>query len=337
MISDGAAPGADGGKPRILLAEDSPTQAEKLKFLLEEQGYEVRVASNGTQALATARSNPPALIISDVIMPEMNGFSLCGEIKRDEHLKDIPVILLTSLFDMRDVMRGLECGADNFIRKPYQDHYLLARIDTLMKNREAQRTEPLNDAAEVYLEGQKHFITAERQQIVDLLISIYDQAVQINKALHFQQSELTRSNRLLKGLYQIAEGLNQAVSEREVCEKVTEYATGLPGVQAGWLYLGDNGEFRLAAECNLPALFSAEKPDICRCQRLFLAGEFGHDVKLIKCDRLASGKDFPQPVLHISVPLWTGNQTRGIMNLMAIGQNAFQKEELEAFNGGRYR
>lgn len=334
MVIEGSASDTNRGRPRILLAEDSPTQAEKLKLLLEEQMYEVLIASNGRQALAAARRNAPALIISDVIMPEMNGFSLCGEIKRDEGLKDIPVILLTSLFDMRDVLKGLECGADNFIRKPYQDQYLLGRIDTLLKNREARRTKPLKNVTEVYLDGQKHFITAERQQIVELLISIYDQAVQINKALYAQQSELARSNRLLKGLYQIAEGLNQAVSKREVCEKVIEYATELPGVQAGWLYLRDKDDFRLAAECNLPALFNSEKPDICKCQRLFLTGELGHDVRIIKCDRLAgAGNDFFHSASHISVPLWSGHQSQGIMNLMAIGQDTFQKEELEAFNG----
>ncbi len=61
----------------------------------------------------------PTLIVSDVMMPEMDGYMLCREIKRTEELKDIPVVLLTSLSDIRDIMKGLECGADNFIRKPY--------------------------------------------------------------------------------------------------------------------------------------------------------------------------------------------------------------------------
>ncbi len=104
----------------ILIAEDSPTQAEKLQYLLEVHGYMVTTAPDGKHALAAARRRKPALIVSDVMMPEMDGFALCGEIKRDEQLQDVPVILLTTLSDVRDIMKGLECGADNFIRKPYE-------------------------------------------------------------------------------------------------------------------------------------------------------------------------------------------------------------------------
>ena len=219
----------------ILLAEDSPTQAEKLRYLLETHGYMVLAASNGKEALAAARRRKPTLIISDVMMPEMDGFVLCGEIKRDEQLKDIPVILLTSLSDIRDIMKGLECGADNFIRKPYEDQYLLARVDYLLINHELRKNQKMQMGMEIYLGGQKHFITSERQQIVDLLISIYEDAVHLNRELHARQLELTHSNHLLTGLYRIAEALNQAASEHEVCEKALEYAMELPGVEAGWL------------------------------------------------------------------------------------------------------
>ncbi len=332
MTVDESALEARRRRPRILLAEDSPTQAEKLKLLLEGQKYRITTARNGRQALVAARRDMPALIISDVMMPEMNGFMLCGEIKRDAQLKDIPVILLTSLFDIKDVMKGLECSADNFIRKPYDDQYLLGRIAVLLADRESRRKETLQNGMEVYLGGQKHFITAERQQIVDLLISIYDQAVHINKALHAQQASLTRSNRLLKGLYQIAEGLNQAVSEREICEKVLEYAVELPGVQAGWLYLRDSGGFRLSAERHMSALLHPDGQQSCRCQRLFLAGELDHGVKVIQCDRFLSSTD-ASPGAHVSVPLWIGDQSQGIMNLLAEEQDSFLEEELEAFYG----
>src|SRR5713101_3075962 len=101
----------------ILVAEDSPTQAEQLKHLLTERGYTVRVAANGKQALAAMHQCKPTLIISDVVMPEMGGYALCKEIKSQAELKDVPVILLTSLSKAQDVIKGLECGADNFIRK----------------------------------------------------------------------------------------------------------------------------------------------------------------------------------------------------------------------------
>src|SRR5882757_6222650 len=99
----------------ILIAEDSATQAEQLRFLLEDKGYTVTVTSNGKEALAAANVRKPTLIISDIVMPEMDGYTLCKKIKTDEKLKDIPVIIVTSLMNLQDIVMGLECGADNFI------------------------------------------------------------------------------------------------------------------------------------------------------------------------------------------------------------------------------
>src|SRR5712691_1868629 len=127
----------------ILVAEDSPTQAEQLKHLLTERGYTVRVAANGKQALAAMHQCKPTLIISDVVMPEMGGYALCKEIKSQAELKDVPVILLTSLSKAQDVIKGLECGADNFIRKPYDEKYLLSRVDYILMNRDLRTTEKM--------------------------------------------------------------------------------------------------------------------------------------------------------------------------------------------------
>ena len=197
----------------ILIAEDSPTQAEKLRYLLEGQGYTVMAEPNGKQALAAARRRKPTLIVSDVMMPEMDGFTLCREVKRDEKLKDIPVVLLTSLSDIRDIMKGLECGADNFIRKPYDNQYLLSRIGYLLMNLALRKNQKMQMGMEIYLGGKKHFITAERQQILDLLISIYEDAVRLNNELHARQLELAHSNHLLNGLYRIADRIVDLVLE----------------------------------------------------------------------------------------------------------------------------
>lgn len=91
----------------ILIAEDSATQAARLKHILETQGYQVMSAPNGRLALEAARRHRPALIISDVVMPEMTGYELCSAVKGDARLSDIPVILVTTLSDPQDVIRGL--------------------------------------------------------------------------------------------------------------------------------------------------------------------------------------------------------------------------------------
>jgi signal transduction histidine kinase len=182
----------------ILVAEDSATQREQLRYVLEERGYSVTAAANGKAALDAARRRKPTVIISDIVMPEMDGYALCKAVKSDDALKDIPVILLTTLSDARDVLRGLECGADNFIRKPYQEDYLLHRIDYLLMNLELRRNQKMRMGIEITLGGQRHFITAERQQILDLLISTYEQATYINRELEAANRELGAANKELE-------------------------------------------------------------------------------------------------------------------------------------------
>ena len=113
---------------KILIAEDSPTQAQRLRHFLERHEYEVRVAANGRLALTTAAQFRPALLISDVVMPEMDGYELTRCVKADPDLLDIPVILVTAMSDPEDVIRGLACGADGFILKPVSPSELVRRV-----------------------------------------------------------------------------------------------------------------------------------------------------------------------------------------------------------------
>ena len=182
----------------ILIVEDSATQREQLKHLLEEHGHVVAGAANGREALEAARRRKPTVIISDIMMPELDGYGLCKALKSDESLKDIPIVLLTTLSDARDVILGLECGADNFIRKPYQGDYLLQRIEYLLMNLELRRNQKMRMGIEISLGGQRHFITAERQQILDLLISTYEQATHINRELEAANRELGAANQELE-------------------------------------------------------------------------------------------------------------------------------------------
>jgi signal transduction histidine kinase len=182
----------------ILIAEDSQTQAEQLTHYLSMRGYTVTVARNGKQALAAALRSKPALIITDVVMPEMDGYTLCKEIKSLPALKDVPVVLLTSLSRPQDIVKGLECSADSFIRKPYDDKYLLSRVEYILTNVQLRKTERLQVGVQLQFGGQSHFITAEKQQILDLLISTYEGAVQINEELEIKQQELLQAKETLE-------------------------------------------------------------------------------------------------------------------------------------------
>jgi PAS domain S-box-containing protein len=184
----------------ILIVEDSPTQAEFLRHFLEKGLYRVTVANNGVQALASIGSRLPALVISDVIMPEMGGYELCRRIKADEKTRDIPVILLTSLTDAEDVLAGLDCGADSYITKPYDEEYLLTLIpriiaDSTPRGRERQRVN-----IDGFFLGGKRLVSADPHQMLTLLISSYEAAVIRNGELLRAQGELRDMNDHLENL-----------------------------------------------------------------------------------------------------------------------------------------
>jgi signal transduction histidine kinase len=184
----------------ILIAEDSPTQAQQLRYILEQHGYRVTSAANGRLALEAAMKYRPQLVISDVVMPEMTGYELCRHIKNDERLSGTPVILVTTLSDPQDVIRGLECGADNFILKPYEAEQLLHRIQFVLVNSQMRRTEQPGMGLEIVFGGQKHFITADRLQILNLLLSTYEAAIHRNKELSSTRDTLRQTNTELQQL-----------------------------------------------------------------------------------------------------------------------------------------
>jgi signal transduction histidine kinase/ActR/RegA family two-component response regulator len=134
-------------------------------------------------------------VISDVVMPNLDGFGLCQRIKADAALKETPVILLTSLSGPQDVISGLQCGADYFIRKPYEAKRLLSRIEHILANGGLRAESKMRPGIEVLLAGQRYFITSERQQILDLLISTYEEAVRLNEELVTANQRLEARNR----------------------------------------------------------------------------------------------------------------------------------------------
>jgi diguanylate cyclase (GGDEF)-like protein len=182
----------------ILIVEDSPTQAERLKYILEQHKFKVDWARHGKDALDRLEHVQPAMVISDIVMPEMDGFELCRRIKADGRFKDIPVILLTSLSSLEDVMRGLKCGAENFITKPYSANLLLSRLEYILLNRNMQNVCQSQQGIEVIFGGKKHLINSDMGQILSLLISTFESAVAKNQELEATNRELAKAKSLLE-------------------------------------------------------------------------------------------------------------------------------------------
>ncbi len=191
---------AENKPVEILIVEDSPTQAEQLQHILEKNGYLVHAAANGAKALEILDDKGPDIVISDVLMPEMNGYELCRRMRADERFKHLPVILVTTLSDPTDVIKGLECGANNFIVKPYDEKYLINRIQYLFANFELRKNMKAEMGINVIFSGENYFITAERLQILDLLLSTYENAYHQNLELIRAQNELRNLNERLEEL-----------------------------------------------------------------------------------------------------------------------------------------
>jgi signal transduction histidine kinase/AraC-like DNA-binding protein len=120
--------------PIVLVVDDDPGIQAYVRSVLEST-YRVNEAEDGIQALESIGQNRPALVISDVMMPRMDGFELCRKIKSDSDLSDLPVVLLTALADEEHLVRGLKSRADDYIPKPFHSPELLARVENLIELR----------------------------------------------------------------------------------------------------------------------------------------------------------------------------------------------------------
>ena len=182
---------------RILVAEDSLTQAAELRLILEAEGFEVEVAPVGEKALEALRApgrRAHDLLLSDVLMPGLGGYELCRRLKDDPAWRDLPVVLLTSLREPADVIRALECGADNFLTKPCEPAALVARVRAALGAAAAQRAGGLRFGAEIVFRGKKILVTSDKEQILDLLVGAFDEVLLANERLRRTQEELRAAN-----------------------------------------------------------------------------------------------------------------------------------------------
>lgn len=200
------------GDGYIMAVEDSVVQAKKLKHFLDENNLNSRIFHTATEAYAFALKETPVLIISDIVMPGMDGYEFSRKVKENRDLGEIPIILLTSLRDPLDIIKGLQAGADNFITKPYEEKYLLSRINYLLANREIRRSGGGEMVLEIMFRGNKYAINSDKKQILDLLLSVYEAAVQRNDELIMAQEQLQTMNENLISANRELEAFSYTVS-----------------------------------------------------------------------------------------------------------------------------
>jgi DNA-binding response OmpR family regulator/anti-sigma regulatory factor (Ser/Thr protein kinase) len=208
---------------RILIVEDSATQTPTLTHILESQGYRVTSAANGALGLEMARRQRPDLVITDGIVPQLDGYELCRQIKDDPNLAAVPVILLTTLSDPQDLIRGLECRADHFMLKPCDAEHLLRGVQSVLVNSQLRQGDQPGMGLEIDFCGHKHVVTAGRLQILNLLLSTCEAAIQRTR-------ELSTMRDALHGLEQSNDALRQgqhALIQQERLRALGQMASGI--------------------------------------------------------------------------------------------------------------
>lgn len=168
---------------RILLADDDEMIVDVLSYQLKKEGYEVITARDGAEALALARSSAPDLILLDVMMPKLQGWEVCREVRRTSA---VPILMLTARGEELDRVLGLELGADDYVVKPFSFRELLARIRANLRRVALDQRQPAAPSSErvvlgpVVIDRSRHQVTRHAQPVTlsprefDLLLALLD-------------------------------------------------------------------------------------------------------------------------------------------------------------------
>ncbi|MEO8624745.1 MAG: response regulator, partial [bacterium] len=201
---------------RILIVEDSATQAAALADLLANAGYDTRIARSAEQGLAVLGREQFDLVLSDVLMPGMDGYDFTRQIRSSPAWAELPIVLLTSLSDPLAIVRGLAAGADHYVTKPYTPEWLLTRLRQVLDRANeplAIKPKPIT----VDLLGTLFTIRATKEQILELLVSSYSDLARTSDAV----SDAERRARFLA---EAGELLSSSLDAHQVLRELAQLA-----------------------------------------------------------------------------------------------------------------
>ena len=151
----------------ILLVEDEESIVELVRYNLSREGYTVHVAMSGEDALSLVRTANPALILLDIMLPEIDGIEVCRRLRRDDSTMSTPVIMLTARGEESDIITGLEAGADDYVTKPFSPRVLMARVRAVLrrKNEPAPALDAVIEMHDLLVHPGRHEVSLAGQRI----------------------------------------------------------------------------------------------------------------------------------------------------------------------------
>ena len=150
---------------QVLLVEDEAAQREVLAYNLEAEGYAVRHAEDGEEAMLMIREAAPDLVILDWMMPRLSGIEVCRQLKMNKETRDIPVIMLSARSEEVDAVRGLETGADDYVVKPYSLRELMARVRGQLRRSSPTAQGAVLTFEDITLDGERHRVTRGETEV----------------------------------------------------------------------------------------------------------------------------------------------------------------------------
>jgi two-component system cell cycle sensor histidine kinase/response regulator CckA len=304
---------------RILVIEDSPTQAERIRFLLEEAGHTVEVAPNGREGLKRLGATAPQLIVSDIEMPLMDGFAFCHAVKADATTRTIPVVLLTSHHTPADIIRGLEVGADNFIAKPFEDGHLLARIARIFENLAHRERGGLEMEVSVRVGGREIVVNADKQQMIELLFSTSEELSESNRQLEHARSELEEHARGLER--KVEERTREVAESRRFLERVV---AAVPGI----VYILDLKERRFSYVSAQVELVLGYAPKQIQALGVSAIEQFVHPEDWPRLLESQAGGNEPADS-EVSQGSYRVKDSSGVWHWLSLRQAAFDRRDGE--------
>ncbi|MFW5656337.1 MAG: response regulator [Bacteroidota bacterium] len=196
----------DDYNPLILIIEDVPENIQVLLQILEKEAFRFAIATNAEDGFQAIEAEKPDLILLDVILPNTNGFEICEQLKADGNTMDIPVIFLTVLDEVEDVLKGFKLGAADYITKPFNELEVLARVSNQLKIVKAQRElEEINKTKDWFFSIIGHELKNPFNNIINFLemvlknIEVYDRA-KIEELIRIVYWDSIRTSDLLDNL-----------------------------------------------------------------------------------------------------------------------------------------
>lgn len=224
-------------KSKLLVVDDNPQNLYMLQVLLQGYGYAVETAANGAEALEKARRAPPDMIITDILMPVMDGFTLCREWKKDEQLKHIPFVFYTATYtDPKDEEFALSLGAERFIVKPVEPDVFVGML------------------REVIREAEEGRLVAPRKPVEEEIVYLKEYNEALIRKLEDKMMQLERANRRLSALYEASTGLASLRPLDELVPHALRTVVEAMGFSNGSFFAYDEArqEFRLQEAVGFP-------------------------------------------------------------------------------------